>query len=56
MVYSGNETLRLHGEALYASVQLDSKAHLVLDAPWGLYSVQTQSVTKTSVGGDGLKL
>lgn len=35
MVYSGNETLRLHGEALYASVQLDSKAHLVLDAPWG---------------------
>lgn len=35
MVYSGNETLRLHGQALCASVQLPQQVHLVFDAPWG---------------------
>jgi DNA-binding CsgD family transcriptional regulator len=35
MVFSGNDTLRLHGEALYASAHLPGEAHLVLDAPWG---------------------
>lgn len=35
MVYSGNETLRLHGEARYALAHLPGGAHLVLDAPWG---------------------
>jgi len=42
MVFSGNETLRLHGQALCASIQLDSKANLVLDAPWG-YALLTIS-------------
>lgn len=35
MVYSGNETLLFHGQAMCASLQLDREVHLVLDAPWG---------------------
>ncbi len=35
VIFSGNETLRLHGQALCASLECGYEAHLVLDAPWG---------------------
>nr|WP_026234971.1 LuxR C-terminal-related transcriptional regulator [Calidithermus timidus] len=55
MVFSGNETLRLHGQALCASLQRDSDVHLVLDAPWGyalltLASLPRPVVVVTGVG------
>lgn len=34
-VFSGSETLRLHGEALVLGADLPTRTSLVLDAPWG---------------------
>lgn len=49
MIFSGNETLRLHGQTLWASLERGSEAHLVLDAPWGLAHLPHPTVVVTGV-------
>lgn len=46
MVYSGDTTLQLHGQALCASLRLPQEVHLVLDAPWGYALVSLEDLPR----------